>query len=158
MRPEINKTDLLSDQRDYARQSHGFKKRANSFLISLAAAVIIAGITALWCFVPGGMAATIFALSAIGIVYLIKHAFVNWNEKSAREDLQTELQFVEEAFSENKKSSKLYNDLGPQLESRFDQENPLHFNNPLMPVRPKKVRRENHFEIENNLSPANSYR
>ncbi len=93
--PPINENDYLSVHRDFARRVFGFEKRRNALAISFVAGLVIVGITALWCFLPGGMAATIFALSAIGIIYLIKIMLVKRNEVVLREHLQEQLYILE---------------------------------------------------------------
>jgi hypothetical protein len=98
-RPPIDEEDYLRKNRDYLRHVFGFEKRRNTLAISFVAGLLIVAITALWCFLPGGMAATIFALSAIGIVYLIKIALVKRNETILREHLQEQLHTLEENYS-----------------------------------------------------------
>ncbi|MBA2709740.1 MAG: hypothetical protein H0U57_04000 [Tatlockia sp.] len=98
--PPINENDYLSVHRDYARRVFGFEKRRNALAISFVAGLVVVGITALWCFLPGGMAATIFALSAIGIVYLLKIVLVKRNEQVLREHLQEQLNILETTYGD----------------------------------------------------------
>ncbi|MBA2651963.1 MAG: hypothetical protein H0U73_06845 [Tatlockia sp.] len=87
--------DQLSKHRSQERRVFGFEKRRNALGLNFAAGILIVIITALWCFLPGGIPATIFALSAIGIVHLIKHALIKRDEADLREKLQKKLEDLE---------------------------------------------------------------
>lgn len=96
--PPIDEHNQLSLHRAQVRRDFGFEKRRNAFGINLAAALLIAGITAIWCFLPGGIPATILAFAAIGVVYLIKFALLKWNEERLRDKLQKQLVEVEQNY------------------------------------------------------------
>ncbi|CDZ77104.1 hypothetical protein BN59_01386 [Legionella massiliensis] len=105
--PPIDEADQLSVHRAYARRVFGFEMRRNALGINLAAALLLVGITALWCFLPGGIPATIVAFSAIGLVYLVKYALLKWNEEHLREHLQDQLAELEDQYSALEDSSEL---------------------------------------------------
>lgn len=90
----------LRNHREYFREIYGFEKRRYALAISFIAGLIIVGITALWCFLPGGMVATVVALSAIGIVHLIKLFLVKRNETLLREQQQVQLKSLEIDYEE----------------------------------------------------------
>ncbi|MBA2656319.1 MAG: hypothetical protein H0U70_04960 [Tatlockia sp.] len=98
--PPFDEDDQLSMHRTKAQRDFGFEKRRNILGFNVVAGVLIIAITALWCFLPGGMPATIFALTAIGLVHLIKNALIKWNEAHLREQLQERLQELEIHYAE----------------------------------------------------------
>lgn len=122
MSPPINESDHLNVHRAYARHVYGFKKRRNALGIDLTAALLLVAITALWCFLPGGIPATIAAYTAIGVVYLIRFALLKWNEERLREQLQDQLAELEGIYTNDSKEWANENEIeiSPQREFIHD--------------------------------------
>ncbi|KTD13273.1 hypothetical protein SAMN02746073_1865 [Legionella jamestowniensis DSM 19215] len=92
-----NPSDLLAHQ-TYLRQTHGFNKHRNVLLINLATSVLLVGVMAAWCFIPGGLMVTLGALTGIGILYGLKHFALKQNDKRTRNALQKQLKAVEKEY------------------------------------------------------------
>lgn len=72
----------------HTRHQFDFIKRRDSLLINTALAIIMLGIVAAWCFVPGGIGVTIGAFAAIALVYLFKYAVHKYHDASIQKRLQ----------------------------------------------------------------------
>jgi hypothetical protein len=78
---------------------------------NLIAAVVTVGIIAAWCFIPGGLLVSIFALASIGVVYAVKSVATRFNEKASKRKLDANFKKVEEEAELNDVSSSLDPDL-----------------------------------------------
>lgn len=101
-------------ERGKARETYAHTKRRHALYINLGIALSLAAITALWCFLPGGLVVSIFAFSAMACVYYLKGALLRWNDSRRREDLQLNLQEIEN--KEIAKSMKEASQLKPSSE------------------------------------------
>ncbi|WP_019215761.1 hypothetical protein [Legionella tunisiensis] len=88
--PPIVGNDLQAEQELLRRESSYIKHR-NAAIVNLVAAVILVGIMAAWCFVPGGIFVTLAAVAAIVTIYAVKTVILKYNESSMRDSLQTGL-------------------------------------------------------------------
>ncbi|HHF7346442.1 TPA: hypothetical protein ACPSKB_003237 [Legionella feeleii] len=97
--PPIVGNDLQAEQELLRRESNYIKHR-NAAIVNLVAAVVLVGIMAAWCFVPGGIFVTLAAVAAIVTVYAVKTAILKYNESTMRDRLQTGLKTLEETHEE----------------------------------------------------------
>lgn len=97
--PPINESDNLNIHRAYARRVFGYEKHRNELLINITAALILVGIMAVACFVPGGLYITIASLAAIALVYVVKTAVSKINDIILRNRLQHQLEELEWVYS-----------------------------------------------------------
>ncbi|PJE11186.1 MAG: hypothetical protein CK430_09080 [Legionella sp.] len=121
--PHLNENDQLSVHRAYARRVFGYESRMSSLQINLLAALAIVAIMALWCFFPGGgLAISIGAIAAIGLVYTAKYLWLKHKESTLREHLQEQLHDLEAVYN-NEEPVMVLNDVSldsgpePKLES-----------------------------------------
>jgi hypothetical protein len=83
------KADAEQDALNSLRRACAYLKHRNEAFINIAAASAVVAIVAAWCFIPGGIiAASAFAFSAMGIVFVIKKIASSINEKTIRKELQ----------------------------------------------------------------------
>lgn len=89
---------------DYARREYGFQKSVVSVAINIAAAVLLAGVVATWCFAPSGIILTCSAIAAMVIVIpTVKNCLLALNEKIFGKLLQNKLKHLEQRYTNNGK-------------------------------------------------------
>lgn len=96
--PHIQNPSALLVHQTHLRQIHGFNKHRNVLLINLATSVLLVGVMAAWCFIPGGLIVTLGALASIGLLYGLKHFALKQNDKRTRDALQKQLKAAEEEY------------------------------------------------------------
>ena len=87
-RPEINLKSSLTEQHLQARDLTRFETRRHTAWVNFAAAFLMTGIVAAWCFVPGGIFVIAGAVLAMAAVYLVKSYAIRENEKRMKVVLQ----------------------------------------------------------------------
>lgn len=95
----------LSGYQDFLRHEYQYLQHSKEREINTAISISLAGVMAVWCFVPGGILLSVSAVaSSIGLA-IMKHCLLKDNEIAIRTALQTELDIVatESEFDVNAK-------------------------------------------------------
>lgn len=85
----------LNHFRAETRHKFRYQKHRNGALINLAAAIILMGIMAAWCFIPTSLMITISAITAITLVYSVRYFLLQKNARIMSERLQDMLRRIE---------------------------------------------------------------
>lgn len=85
------------------REMIDFEKHRNALAINLSSAVIMVGIMAFWCLVPGGVVISAIAIAAMGAVALVQSKALSSNEKKMKERLDNEFERLEKGDEENER-------------------------------------------------------
>lgn len=95
---QLGNKDKLSllEQQTQAREQTNFGILKHSAWVNFAAAVIMTGIIAAWCFAPGGIFVVAGAIAAIGIVYVSKNYAIKEHEKKMKEVMQDNFNTIEQ--------------------------------------------------------------
>ena len=85
----------LGDQQVLARHESDYLKRRNSLLINVVSAVLITGLVAAWCFIPGGLFVMVGAVVAIFVVNVVKKLVHMYFESSSKKALDAKFEQLE---------------------------------------------------------------
>ncbi len=96
---ELFETELELQQEN-ARSANQRAKQQNAVIIELVAAVVMVGIVAAWCLVPGGFLVTALALAAISLVAAAKYFASSSNESIMAAKLKEDYKALEDAAEE----------------------------------------------------------
>ncbi|KTC84513.1 hypothetical protein [Legionella brunensis] len=130
----IDASSPLLAQQAYIRQLYGFSRHKNALFINLGTSIILLGIMAAWCFVPGGLVVTLCSLAAIMLVSGLKHWLVKFNEEKTRSQLQTALREKEIEYQRSHEPQLEVSQALSQLVTQTDIDNQASKNNPTQPI------------------------
>ncbi|CEK11468.1 hypothetical protein [Legionella hackeliae] len=122
--PPIHDSNPLLIHQAYIRQIYGFNKHRNILFINLATSVLLVGVMAGWCFIPGGLVVTLGALAGIGMIYGLQYWALKVNEASIRNNLQTQLKTKEREYERTHPNTELKDEVSlalSQLASQVEQ-------------------------------------
>jgi hypothetical protein len=87
----------LDVKQENARNANTVSKQKNAVIIELVSAILMVGVVAAWCLVPGGIFVSIAAISAMLVLGIAKSIASATNASIMRSKLKTEYKSLEEA-------------------------------------------------------------
>lgn len=93
----IHVSDTLIIKQQKTRDANFYAKTRNALIIEVGNTVLMAGIVAVWSFVPGGFLVSVLAVSAIALVFLMAKLASSYNDKRMDRKLTEAFEQVEEA-------------------------------------------------------------
>ncbi len=115
----ITDKDTLEQQQEKTRAANAQVKTRNAVVIELSSAALMVGIVAMWSFAPAGIAVSIAAVVAIGLVYLAKKLASSYNEKTMKTHLKDDFSTLENDY-EKKNGLQLGNHLKAEASLDLD--------------------------------------